>query len=217
MNKFLIAMILLAGVAVAQDKPRVFVQGKGSEDTQSSGSGVSGNHFGAWGSKSTTDSHDEGMEVSKDLQKSCTGVTITLNQSAADYVIMLNRESKKNRGLLRSNSQVEVANRLGDVLGNNATHTVNNASKDACHLILADWAQHGRLAPDATVSAVPAAAPAPALATLQTVSVSTDDSAQVPDAPAPAPSNSAADAAKRQQQLKACQDLAKDNPSIVCK
>jgi hypothetical protein len=218
MKKFLIAMALLASVAVAQDKPRVFVQGKGSEDTQSSGSGVSGHHFGAWGSKSTTDSHDEGMEVSKDLQKSCPEVTVTLNQSAADYVVMLNRESKKNRGLLRSNSQVEVANRLGDVLGNNATHTVGNASKDACHLIMADWAQHGRLAaPDATVSAAPAPAPAPAPATLQTVSVSTDDSAQVPEAPAPAPSNSLGDAAKRQQQLKACQDLAKDNPSIVCK
>lgn len=219
MKKSVITLILLAGFAVAQDKPRVFVQGKGSEDTQSSGSGVGGHHWSTWGSRSTTDSHDEGMEVSKDLQKSCPGVTVTLNQSAADYVVMLNRESKKNRGLLRSNSQIEVANRLGDVLGNNATHTVNNASKDACHLILADWAQHGRLAaPDATVSAAPAASPVPAPATLQPASISTsDDSAQLPAAPAPAASNSLGDAAKRQQQLKACQDLAKDNPSIVCK
>jgi hypothetical protein len=220
MKKSLIALILLTGFAVAQDKPRVFVQGKGSEDTQSSGSGVGGHHWGTWGSRSTTDSHDEGMEVSKDLQKNCPDVTVTLNQSIADYTVMLNRESKKNRGLLRSNSQIEVANRLGDVLGTNATHTVGNASKDACHLIVADWAQHGRLAsPDApapAASAAPAAAPAPAK--LQTVSsVSNDDSAQVPEAPAPASSDSLGDAAKHQQQLKACQALAKDNPSIVCK
>jgi len=168
------------------------------------------------------------MEVSKDLQKNCQAVTVTLNQSAADYTVMLNRESKKNRGLLRTNSQVEVANRIGDVIGTNATHTVGNAAKDACQLILADWSQHGRLAsPDA--AAAPAAAPAPAVATspqggakLQNASsVQSPDSpdASADSAPAPPADNSVspADAAKHAQQLKACQALAKDNPSIVCK
>jgi hypothetical protein len=36
-------------IDAAQDKPRVFVQGKGSEDTQSAGSGVAGNHWGSLG------------------------------------------------------------------------------------------------------------------------------------------------------------------------
>jgi hypothetical protein len=49
------------------------------------------------------------MEVTKNLQKDCSGVIITLNQSNADYTVMLNRESKQNRGLLRTNSQVQVA------------------------------------------------------------------------------------------------------------
>ena len=84
------------------------------------------------------------MEVTKDLQKNC-AVTVTLNQTNADYTILLNRESKKNRGLLRSNSQVQVANKAGDVLGTSATHTVGNAAKDACQLILADWQEHGRM------------------------------------------------------------------------
>jgi hypothetical protein len=135
---------------------------------------------------------------------------------------MLNRESKKNRGLLRTNSQIEVANRLGDVLGTNATRTVGNAAKDACQLIVADWGQHGRLpSPDAAPAPAAAAAPAPS-PKLQTVSaVQAQDSVQAP-APAAEPaatdSNpSLGDAAKRQQQLKACQALAKDNPSIVCK
>lgn len=215
MKKSMFILVLLTGVAIAQDKPRVFVQGKGSEDMQSSGSGVGGHHWSTWGSRSTVDSHDEGMEVSKDLQKNCSGVTVTLNQTAADYTVMLNRESKKNRGLLRSNSQVEVANRLGDVLGNSATHTVGNAAKDACQMITADWAQHGRLtSPDA------AAAPATAGAKLQPVSAvqSQEPTAAAPAASADSENNaSVADAAKRQQQLKACQALAKDNPSIVCK
>lgn len=210
MKNCFVLFVLLASFAFAQDKPRVFVQGKGSEDTQSSGSAVGGHHWSTFGSRSTTDSHDEGMEVSKDLQKNCAAVTVTLNQSVADYTVMLNRESKKNRGLLRSNSQLEVANRLGDVLGTNATHTVGNAAKDACQLITADWAQHGRLAsPDA------AAAPATGAKLQNASTTSTEDAAGVPAA-APSTGKSADDA-KRQQQLQACQALAKDNPSIVCK
>src|SRR5216683_2778742 len=173
MKRLVLVVIFVSGLALAQDKPRVFVQGKGSEDVATNGSGVGGRHWGTWGSKSSIDSHDESMEVTKDLQKNCSGVLVTLNQNNADYTVMLNRESKHNRGLLRSNSQIQVANRLGDVLGTSATHTVGNAAKDACELIVADWTQHGRIAtPDSpAVAPAPAAAPAPAQgARLETVS-----------------------------------------------
>ena len=216
MKRLVLVVIFVSGLALAQDKPRVFVQGKGSEDVATNGSGVGGRHWGTWGSKSSIDSHDEGMEVTKDLQKNCSGVTVTLNQANADYTIMLNRESKHNRGLLRTNSQVQVANRAGDVLGTNATRTVGNASKDACQLIVADWSQHGKTA--VSDSSAPAAAGG---AKLETVSVVQSQS--------PAPSEPAAtaaaqdgdssvdNAAKRAKQRKACLDLAKDNPSIICK
>lgn len=232
MRNSVLVMILLSGMAMGQDKPRVFVQGKGSQDVTTSGAGSGGQHWGAWGANSTIDSHDEGMEVSKDLQKECSGVTVTLNQSAADYTVMLNRESKHNRGLLRTNSQVQIANRLGDVLGTNATRTVGNASKDACQMILADWSQYGRLAvPDAPAPA-PAAAPAPQAAPVEPATASSPSGArvqtvsavQVQSSTATAPatvvdngSQSLGDAAKHQKQLKTCLDLAKDNPSIVCK
>lgn len=200
-------IIAFALSATAQDKPRVYVQGKGSEDVNSDGSGAGGHHWGAWGSRSTIDSHDESMEVTKDLQKNCSGVIVTLNQSNADYTVMLNRESKKNRGLLRSNSQIEVANKAGDILGTNATHTVGNAAKDACELVTADWQAHGRMAPLANAPATPPLQPtqsvAPAVAPNGAVTAAT---------PAPMPDPTAA-----QKQHQACMDLAKDNPSIVCK
>ena len=168
-------------------------------------------------------------------EKNC-AVTVTVNQANADYTIMMNRESKKNRGLLRSNSQVQVANRAGDVLGTSATHTVGNASKDACQLILADWQEHGRMnaqespAPQATA---PAASPAvvPAVATqgqpsgarLQNAAATTGTAAGQP-ATDPVVTSvtvstapTVAEAAKKQKQHQACLDLAKDNPSIVCK
>ena len=235
MKHLVLVLIFVSGLALAQDKPRVFVQGKGSQDVTTSGAASGGQHWGAWGSNSTIDSHDESMEVSKDLQKECSGVTVSLNQSAADYTVMLNRESKHNRGLLRTNSQVQVANRLGDVLGTNATRTVGNASKDSCQLILADWSQHGRLAvPDAptqapsaapvapAASVVPATASSQGAATVQTVSaVQVQSSTVAPETSAPASvvdngSESLGDAAKRVKQHKACLELAKDNPSIVC-
>ena len=203
------AMILSAS---AQDKPRVFVQGKGSEDVQSSGSGGGGSHWAAWGSRSTIDSHDEGMEVTKDLQKNCSGVVVTLNQSNADYTVMLNRESKKNRGLLRSNSQVQVANRAGDVLGTNATHTVGNAAKDACQLIVADWQAHGPQAAPAEQAQMPK--PAVAQQPAQVVNASASQSQA--DSAAANTSDSPAEAAKKAKQHAACLQLAKDNPSISC-
>ena len=168
MKPIILVFICITGLALGQDKPRVFVQGKGSQNVTTSGSEAGGRYWGSWGSRSSLDSHDEAMEVTKDLQKNCSGVMVTLDQSNTDYTVMLNRESKHNRGVLRTNSQVQVANRLGDVLGANATRTVGNASKDACRLILADWSQRGRIAvPDSPTPApvvtpvVPAPSPFP--------------------------------------------------------
>jgi hypothetical protein len=204
---FIIVVLALAIGAAAQDKPRVYVQGKGSQDVNSDGAAAGGHHWATWGSRSTIDSHDESMEITKDLQKDCSGVVVTLNQANADYTVLMNRESKKNRGLLRSNSQLEVANRAGDILGTNATHTVGNAAKDACQMITADWSAHGRMA------AAPASVPTPGAAPAQAVTPAVTPNGTVAAA-TPAPQPDAAAAAKQHQ---ACLDLAKDNPSIVCK
>ena len=222
----LLCVLAFALSANAQDKPRVFVQGKGSENVSSNGSGGGGHHWGAWGSKSTIDSHDESMEVTKDLQKNCAGAIVTINQANADYTIMMNRESKQNRGLLRSNSQIQVANKAGDVIGTNATRTVGNAAKDACNLILADWQAHGPMSQEApAASASEPATVQPAVQTAPAVHVmpAAASAAQVSGAAVtevapvvPTNSKSVAEAAKKEKQRKACLDLAKDNPSITC-
>src|SRR5690242_15791890 len=144
------------------------------------------------------------MEITKDLQKNCSGVVVTLNQSNADYTVLLNRESKKNRGLLRSNSQIEVANRAGDILGTSATHTVGNAAKDACQLITDDWSAHGRIA------ATPAAAASAGSVSAQPTTPAVTPNGAV-TAALPAPQADPATSAKQHQ---ACLELAKDNPSI---
>ena len=200
-----VAVMCLLGVcAGAQEKPRVFVQGKGSQDVNTDGAAGGGHHFAAWGSRSTIDAHDESMEITKDLQKNCTTVIVTLDQSKADYTLLMNRESKKNRGLLRTNSQVEVANRGGDILGTNATHTVGNAAKDACALITADWQAHGPVA-------VPPSAPAAASAQPVTPAVAPNGEVT------PVTSVAQAGPTSAEKQHQACLELAKSNPSITCK
>jgi len=210
----LLFIIAIAVSANTQDKPRVFVQGKGSENVSSNGAAGGDRHWAAWGSKSTIDSHDESMEVTKNFQKDCSDVTVTINQANADYIVMMNRESKQNRGLLRSNSQIQVANRAGDIIGTKATRTVGNASKDACNLIAADWQAHGRINAQGS-PAVPQSRPA-------TVQPAVQTSPAAPVVPAVTPvsatsSDSIADAAKKEKQRKACLEMAKDNPSITCK
>jgi len=222
----LLCLVAIGVSANAQDKPRVFVQGKGSENVSSNGSGGGGKHWGTWGSKSTIDAHDESMEVTKDFQKNCSETTITINQANADYIIMMNRESKQNRGLLRTNSQIQVANRAGDVSGTNATRTVGNAAKDACALILAVWQAHGRInqdgasvPPQQQPTVQPAAQVSGAAQLVPAVATSGQVKAAAVSEVAPVTatvSTSVADAAKKAKQRQACLDLAKDNPSITC-
>jgi hypothetical protein len=182
--------------------------------------------------ETNVDAHDESMEVAKDLQQ-CQGVLVTVNEAAADYTVMLDRESKQKRGLLRSNSQVEVVNRAGDVIGAGAARTVNHASKDACNTILADWAKNGRIsAPQAPSAPSTPAAPAAALsAAANQVSAAQPDTPTLPPAQslsgnanpqvagstATPDSESLGEVARRARQHAACLKLAADNPSIACK
>ena len=142
----LLFVIAIAFSANAQDKPRVFVQGKGSENVSSNGVAGGDNHWA------------ERMEVGKNFQKDCSHVIVTINQANADYIVMMNGVSKQNLGLLRSNSQIQIANRAGEIIGTKANPRVGNASK-ACNLIVADWQAHGRINAQ-EASAVPTSRPA---------------------------------------------------------
>jgi len=79
----LLFVIPIAVSANAQDKPRVFVQGKGSENVSSNGA-AGGDHHWA-----------ESMEVGENFQKDCSDVIVTIKQANADYIVMMNRESKQ--------------------------------------------------------------------------------------------------------------------------
>ena len=76
------------------------------------------------------------MEMSKDFEKDCPGTKVTINQSAADYMILLNHIE---HGFARDN-QIQVANKDGDLISRTKEGgSIRGDMKKACQLILADW------------------------------------------------------------------------------
>ena len=77
------------------------------------------------------------MEMSKDLEKDCSAVRVTINPQMADYTVALNHIES---GFTRDN-QIQVANKDGDLLSKTKEGgSIAGGMKKACALILADWA-----------------------------------------------------------------------------
>jgi len=82
---------------------------------------------------------DQSMEMSKDLEKDCTGVRVTINQQMADYTISLNHIEV---GLLVRDNQIQVANKDGDLISKTKEGgSIAGGMKKACELILSDWSK----------------------------------------------------------------------------
>jgi hypothetical protein len=165
-RSYYLLLFAIAGFSLcvaAQDKPRVFMAGRGTINGMTHGSaGGTGSGSGWWAAGRTdsiVDSHDESMELARDFATNCPGAQVTVNPDAADYVTGLNRESKAKKGLFSKNNQIQVSNKAGDVLLASTVRSVATAAKDACNLILADFAVHGHARPVA--AATPVVPPVP--------------------------------------------------------
>jgi len=77
------------------------------------------------------------MEMSKDFERDCPGVKVSLNQAVADYTVLLNHIEQ---GFVRDN-QFQIANKNGDLISKTKEGgTIAGGVKKACSFILADWA-----------------------------------------------------------------------------
>jgi hypothetical protein len=149
----LFTVVVFSLCAPAQDKPRVFMAGHGTTNGMTNGSAGGALSGGGWWAAGRTDSivdsHDESMELAKNFSSNCPGAQVTVNPDTADYVTSLNRESKAKKGVFSKNNQIQVSNRAGDVLMSSTVRSVATAAKDACNLILSDFAAHGHPRPSA--------------------------------------------------------------------
>jgi len=99
--------------------PRVFLQ--------------SASHGNNWNAR-----RDQSMEMSKDFERECSDVRVTLNQQIADYTLVLNHIEV---GWFGRDNQFQIADKNGDLLSKTKEGgSINGGVKVACDTILADWA-----------------------------------------------------------------------------
>jgi hypothetical protein len=78
------------------------------------------------------------MEMSKDFERECSDVRVTLNQQIADYTLVLNHIEV---GWFGRDNQFQIADKNGDLLSKTKEGgSINGGVKVACDTILADWA-----------------------------------------------------------------------------
>jgi hypothetical protein len=119
----------IAQTASQDEKVRIFVTD--SESWTSSG-GV----FGADGvlvGGSEGGARPQTAEIIKTFNERCPEFTITMKQSKADYVVLLDHEGGK--AFVRRDNKVVVFDDEGDAIYSGSTVILGNAVKDACAAI----------------------------------------------------------------------------------
>ena len=125
----LFSLLFLFSSLHAAVKTRAFITD--SDSWQMSGGFATGDEGGAGASRGGA--RPQTVEIMKTFGERCPGVTVTINQQKADYVVMLEHEGGKG-GIMKDN-KVAVFNKDGDMIYSGSTRSLGNAVKDACNAI----------------------------------------------------------------------------------
>jgi hypothetical protein len=128
-----ITFLTLATLAMAAEKPRVFVTDSKSWET----SGGFGGTQDGFGGASKGGARPQTAEIIKTFNERCPAVIINNRQDKADYIILLDHEGGKE--LISRDNKVVVFNKEGDAIMSGSTRSLGNAVKDACTTIAQDW------------------------------------------------------------------------------
>jgi ABC-type uncharacterized transport system YnjBCD substrate-binding protein len=118
-------LLSLVAAATAQDQPKVFIEASSAKN----GTAI----FGGGNAR------NQAIEMSKDFQKQCPEVKITIKQDAADYTVILNHLES---GLIARDNQIEVADKDGSLITTREKGSIKNQTRFACELILNDFAKN---------------------------------------------------------------------------
>ncbi len=127
--RIVLVVVLLACVACAADKPRVFITD--SDSWQVSGGAAASE--GAFGASVKGGARPQTAEIIKTFSQRCPAVTITLNREKADYIVLLQHEGGKE--LFLRDNKIAVFNKDEDMIHSGSTRSLGNAVKDACAVI----------------------------------------------------------------------------------
>ena len=126
-------LLAVSFFVLGADKTRVFIsdsnswsESGGFAGASSSGSGAVSGHFSG-GARPQT------VEVIKTFGERCPAVTITMDKTKAEFVVLFDYEGGK--GIVRKDSKIAVFKNGGDVVFSGSTRSVGGAVKDACNAI----------------------------------------------------------------------------------
>jgi hypothetical protein len=129
----ILVVLLLAVIATAAEKPRVFVTDSQSWEV-GGGTGGSG---GAFGGSAKGGARPQTAEIIKTFGERCPDVTVNNRKERSDYVVVLDHEGGKS--LLRKDNKVAVFNGDGDSILSRSTRSLGSSVTEACNAIKADW------------------------------------------------------------------------------
>jgi len=130
-------LLTLAGLLVAQQKPRVFITDSKSWEISGGGGGTSGGFGGGvhGGARPQT------AEIIKTFGERCPDVLVNNIRQKADYIVTLEHEGGKSWIVHRN--KVAVFQRIsGDSVMSKSTYSLGASVQEACNAIRADWAKN---------------------------------------------------------------------------
>lgn len=130
-----VSLLVLSAITLFadDDKKRVFItQSDSWELSGGYGAGASGGTVGGTG-RISGGARPQTVEIMKTFRERCGGLTITLDRTRADYIVLLDREGGKD--IIAKDNKVAVFKRDGDMLHSGSTRSLGNAVSDACNAI----------------------------------------------------------------------------------
>ena len=123
-------LVLSSPLAHAQDtRIRIFVTDSQSWEMRG---GFAGDKDGIAG-VTRGGARPQTAEIIKTFKERCPEMTITIDRSKADFVVLLDHEGGK--GLARKDNKIAVFDSEGDLLHSGSARSLGNAVKDGCESI----------------------------------------------------------------------------------
>lgn len=121
--------VLLSAASFGQEKIRVFITDSASWE-MSGGFGAAVNRAGAGAGAVSGGARPQTAEIIKTFSERCPAVTITMDRTKAQYVVLLDHEGGKE--LFRKDNKIAVFKSDGDLVFTDSTRSLGNAVKGAC-------------------------------------------------------------------------------------
>jgi hypothetical protein len=117
-----LAVLLISSLAVAADAPTlplIFVKAESSYATR-------GGLF-----NSSTSHRDQGIQAIDFLQRGCHGLTITMDETKADFIMQMNHQDTAGFGIGNA-TQLLLAKKDGSLIKTTETNSIRGAMNNVC-------------------------------------------------------------------------------------